>query len=116
LCAENWNCRAGKSEKSSRLLQPALQEALPHNDSSNSLKVQSDTHNSIRSSENHDFPREQQEQTLSESECDMKPALGWTMLFRKEVRQVERSLANDQQDTRDEIGFLLIQQSFHDRR
>ena len=57
----------------------------------------------------------------------MKPALGWTMLFRKEVRQVERSLvdsalggavdvANDQQDTRDEIGFLLIQQGFHDRR
>jgi hypothetical protein len=46
----------------------------------------------------------------------MKPALGWTMLFRKEVRQVERSLANDQQDTRDEIGFLLIQQGFHDMR
>jgi hypothetical protein len=56
-----------KSEKSSRLLQPALQEALPHNDSSNSLKVQSETDNSIRSSENHDFRREQQEQTLSES-------------------------------------------------
>ena len=57
----------------------------------------------------------------------MKPALGWTMLFRKEVRQVERSLvdsalggavdvADDQQDTRDEIGFILIQQGFHDRR
>ena len=46
----------------------------------------------------------------------MKSALGWTMLFRKEVRQVERSLANDRQDTRDETGFLLIQQGFHDRR
>ena len=27
----------------------------------------------------------------------MKPALDWTMLFRKEARQVERSLTNDQQ-------------------
>jgi hypothetical protein len=44
----------------------------------------------------------------------MKPALDWTMLFRKEARQVERSLTNDQQDTRDEIGFLLIHQGFQD--
>ena len=30
----------------------------------------------------------------------MKPALGWTMLSREEMRQVERSLANSEQDTR----------------
>jgi hypothetical protein len=45
----------------------------------------------------------------------MKPTLGWTMLSREEVRQVERSLANNEQDTRDEIGFLLIHQGFADR-
>lgn len=45
----------------------------------------------------------------------MKPALGWTMLSQKEMRQVERSLANSDQDTRDEIGFLLIHQGFADR-
>src|SRR5271169_6559586 len=45
----------------------------------------------------------------------MKPALGWTMLSEREVRQVERSLANSEQDTRDEIGFLLIHQGFADR-
>jgi len=45
----------------------------------------------------------------------MKPALGWTMLSREEMRQVERSLANSEQDTRDEIGFLLIHQGFADR-
>ena len=45
----------------------------------------------------------------------MKPALGWTMLSREEMRQVERSLANNEQDTRDEIGFLLIHQGFADR-
>jgi hypothetical protein len=38
----------------------------------------------------------------------MKSTLGWTMLSREEMRQVERSLANSEQDTRDEIGFLLI--------
>src|SRR5580704_16110648 len=45
----------------------------------------------------------------------MKPTLGWTMLSREEIRQVERSLANSEQDTRDEIGFLLIHQGFADR-
>jgi hypothetical protein len=45
----------------------------------------------------------------------MKPALGWTMLSREEMRQVERALANSDQDTRDEIGFLLIHQGFADR-
>ena len=45
----------------------------------------------------------------------MKPTLGWTMLSRKEMRQVERSLADSDQDTRDEIGFLLIHQGFADR-
>jgi hypothetical protein len=45
----------------------------------------------------------------------MKPTLGWTMLSREEMRQVERSLANGEQDTRDEIGFLLIHQGFADR-
>lgn len=37
------------------------------------------------------------------------------MLSRDEVRQVERSLAREDQDTRDEIGFLLIHQAFADR-
>lgn len=41
--------------------------------------------------------------------------LGWTMLSREEMRQVERSMANSEQDTRDEIGFLLIHQGFADR-
>jgi hypothetical protein len=45
----------------------------------------------------------------------MKPVLGWTMLSREEMRQVERSLANSEQDTRDEIGFLLIHQGFANR-
>src|SRR5258705_12972790 len=44
----------------------------------------------------------------------MKPTLGWTMLSRDEMRQAER-LANNEQDTRDEIGFLLIHQGFADR-
>src|SRR6185436_1283104 len=44
----------------------------------------------------------------------MKPILGWTMLSRKEIQQVERSLSGEQ-DTRDEIGFLLIHQAFADR-
>ena len=37
------------------------------------------------------------------------------MLSREEMRQVERSLANGEQDTRDEIGFLLLHQGFADR-
>ena len=37
------------------------------------------------------------------------------MLPREEMRQVERSLASSEQDTRDEIGFLLIHQGFADR-
>src|SRR5688572_1500965 len=37
------------------------------------------------------------------------------MLSRDEVRQVERSLAKEEQDTRDEIGFLLIHQAFAGR-
>lgn len=37
------------------------------------------------------------------------------MLSRDEIRQVERSLANSEQDTRDEVGFLLIHQGFADR-
>src|SRR5438128_706137 len=41
--------------------------------------------------------------------------LGWTMLSQEEMRQVERSLANGEQDTRDEIGFLLLHQGFADR-
>ena len=45
----------------------------------------------------------------------MKPTLGWTMLSREAVRQVERSLAANDQDTRDEIGFLLLHQGFADR-
>src|SRR6059058_5502530 len=44
----------------------------------------------------------------------MKPTLGWTMLSREEMRQAER-LAGGEQDTRDEIGFLLIHQGFADR-
>lgn len=44
----------------------------------------------------------------------MKPILGWTMLSRDEMRQAER-LASAEQDTRDEIGFLLIHQGFADR-
>lgn len=44
----------------------------------------------------------------------MKPSLGWTMLSREEMRQAER-LASGDQDTRDEIGFLLIHQGFADR-
>jgi hypothetical protein len=49
------------------------------------------------------------------TKAGFKPALGWTMLSREEMRQVERSLANHEQDTRDEIGFLLIHQGFADR-
>jgi hypothetical protein len=49
------------------------------------------------------------------SKHDLKPVLGWTMLSREEMRQVERSLANSDQDTRDEIGFLLIHQGLADR-
>lgn len=45
----------------------------------------------------------------------MKPTLGWTVLSRDEVRQVERALSNGEQDTRDEIGFLLIHQGLADR-
>jgi hypothetical protein len=44
----------------------------------------------------------------------MKPTIGWTMLSRDEMRQAER-LASGEQDTRDEIGFLLIHQGFADR-
>jgi hypothetical protein len=44
----------------------------------------------------------------------MNPTLGWTMLSRDEMRQAER-LASGEQDTRDEIGFLLIHQGFADR-
>ena len=44
----------------------------------------------------------------------MKPTLGWTMLSREEMRQAER-LADGDQDTRDEIGFLLIHQEIADR-
>jgi hypothetical protein len=44
----------------------------------------------------------------------MKPTLGWTMLSRDEMRQAER-LASGEQDTRDEIGFLLIHQGLADR-
>jgi hypothetical protein len=43
----------------------------------------------------------------------MKPTLGWTMLSRDEMRQTER-LASGEQDTRDEIGLLLIHQGFAD--
>jgi hypothetical protein len=45
----------------------------------------------------------------------MKPVLGWTMLSWEEMRQVERALSSGEQDTRDEIGFLLIHQGFADR-
>ena len=44
----------------------------------------------------------------------MKPTLGWTMLSREEMRQAEKLTSGDQ-DTRDEIGFLLIHQGFADR-
>jgi hypothetical protein len=43
------------------------------------------------------------------------PVLGWTMLSRDETRLAERSLASGAQETRDEIGFLLIHQGFADR-
>src|SRR5947208_823394 len=49
------------------------------------------------------------------SKHEFKPVLGWTMLSREEMRQVERSLGNHDQDTRDEIGFLLVHQGFADR-
>jgi hypothetical protein len=39
----------------------------------------------------------------------MKPTLGWTMLSREEMRHSER-LTSGGQETRDEIGFLLIHQ------
>jgi hypothetical protein len=45
----------------------------------------------------------------------MNPILGWTMLKRDDVRQAERALANSEQETRDEIGFLLIHQGLADR-
>jgi len=45
----------------------------------------------------------------------MKPVLGWTMLSWDEMRQLERALSGGEQDTRDEIGFLLIHQGFADR-
>lgn len=45
----------------------------------------------------------------------MKPILGWTMLSREDVRQAEIVLANEEQETRDEVGFLLLQQGFADR-
>jgi hypothetical protein len=44
----------------------------------------------------------------------MKPVLGWTMLSWDEMRQLERALSGGEQDTRDEIGFLLIHQGFAD--
>jgi hypothetical protein len=49
------------------------------------------------------------------SKGTLEPVIGWTMLWREEMRQVERSLSNNEQDTRDEIGFLLIHQGFADR-
>ena len=45
----------------------------------------------------------------------MKAILGWTMLLREDVRQAELTLANEEQETRDEVGFLLLQQGFADR-
>jgi hypothetical protein len=45
----------------------------------------------------------------------MKPVLGWTMMSRDQMRQVERSLSHGAQDTRDEIGFLILHQGFADR-
>jgi Family of unknown function (DUF6361) len=45
----------------------------------------------------------------------MKPLLGWTMLSREDVRQAELALENEELETRDEIGFLLVQQGFADR-
>ncbi len=44
----------------------------------------------------------------------MNSTLGWTMLSREEMRQAEKPTSGDQ-DTRDEIGFLLIHQGFADR-
>jgi hypothetical protein len=44
----------------------------------------------------------------------MKPTLGWTMLSREEMGQAGKLTSGDQ-DTRDEIGFLLIHQGFADR-
>lgn len=49
------------------------------------------------------------------SKSEFQPMIGWTMLSREAMRQVERSLANKDQDTRDEIGFLVIHQGFADR-
>lgn len=45
----------------------------------------------------------------------MKPMLGWTMLSREEMRQAERLSGSDEQETRDEVGFLLLHQGFADR-
>jgi len=45
----------------------------------------------------------------------MSPTLGWTTLSREQMRQVERSLTNSIQDTRDEVGFLILHQGFADR-
>jgi len=45
----------------------------------------------------------------------MKPVLGWTMLSWDEMRPLERALFGGEQDTRDEIGFLLIHQGIADR-
>lgn len=45
----------------------------------------------------------------------MKPALGWTMLSHEDVRQAELTIENEGQETRDEIGFLLLHQGFADR-
>lgn len=45
----------------------------------------------------------------------MKPILGWTTFSREELRQVERLSETNEEETRDEIGFLLIHQGLADR-
>lgn len=45
----------------------------------------------------------------------MRPALGWTLLSREDLRRAERLVASDEEGVRDEIGFLALHQSYADR-
>ena len=45
----------------------------------------------------------------------MKAVLGWRTFSREEMRHVEGPLANCEQDTCNEVGFLQIHQGFADR-
>ncbi|WP_053335403.1 DUF6361 family protein [Plesiocystis pacifica] len=45
----------------------------------------------------------------------VEPTLGWTLLSRAALRHAERSLNEDQQGVRDEIGFLRLHQAYANR-